>query len=1429
MSKVVKAVAAVGFIALGIFTGGVAFLPGTALAFTVGANTFLALGLAIGASLIQQLAVKRGPSRSAAAAQLQMGEQPRQAIFGRAAVGGSLVDAFNYGGKYGTDWEVLVIALADHRCDALEGYYVDDTFVAYTGDGDVPGFNGQLRVFWRNGAWGQEVPWILTDHGPGWTADDRGWNVAYAVVAYKADDEKAKNPVWTSGRPRFRFVVRGLRCYDPRKDSTAGGSGSHRRSNPETWEWSENPIVIRHNWVRGIYAGDQVNDPAMLLIGRGLSELEAPPANVFPRANLCDELVDGQPRYRVGGLVASTEAFIDVESDFAAAVGGIISQPEGAVEVDPGEARAAVAHFTDDDIIVGSTVTWNERILGQQDDAWINTVVARFTDPDQRWNVRSAPVRRETADVIADRGPREQQPQLDFVTNLPQAQRIAEIIRRFGRLWGRATVTLPPRFAFLEEGDWVTWQSDRRFGGATFTFRIEAWGSDRSWHHQLTLRQISASVFSDTAPLDDGVIASNRPAPPVVAAPGPNAWSAAAVTLDGDGLSVSAIRVAGAADDPAAQFVVFEYVQQIEPPGLATVWTFASNSRSDVTLLDIPLVAGGRFFVAVSYVVDGVLGPRAVLGPVDIGPITYPDGTPVDALQPSEPGATEGAVIPLPGSAVIGNIRDDLGRRYDPGELLNVSLELTPAGRLQYRPLPSLPGVPLGQIALPDLGAASQVALRRAEEDVERLATALATALDEASRTRETFTDAGFYSDPATGQVRIHAIEQTRERVSSAEIRLNAAEAQINLSATVNYVDEAIATAVFDPSQIADLTNVFLRLTAAEVDIDGLQATVTTLATATELSLVAGRVTTAESAIDALEGTVATKVDTTTFNALETRVTSAESTLTAIGDTASIVNAVRSVRLVEREQDANAQADLRALLQGDRAQRDQVAAIAAAREEITARLIEGDAAEATARLALQVRVGQAEATAATETAARISGDNALATQITALTASLNTETANRVAAINSANQARIDGDALIAAGLAQQVTASRTADGEAAGQAEQLLAALLQDDKTRRETNGALAGVRQEITAQVIEGDQAIAASVSALAARVAGNEASIVVEQQARATADSAISGQINTLTTTVAGNTATLVTFGESINGLRARQGVRLDVNGRITGFIQNNDGTQGDFIIVADNFRVVDPDTGAAFIDADESGLRLRNGRVIMDNGAYIKATGVGFGTSGQFIEWFGPRPAGGDLALCTEAAALSYLKTNGDAYFGGSLSAGVIRNAARTTDIGPGASITIGPFGTNGNPILVVTSYSALSQDVATYPATSQGLADWNAAVSAWGATPGPTVSASKAISCNVAVRVDRAVGNGSPASWATLTITGGTETLTGQAPTPGDQEGNLTYLRTVSGSITSTDNGGGTQNRTFTATITNRTNAVLGTIISQIVALTATEE
>lgn len=241
-------------------------------------------------------------------------------------------------------------------------------------------------------------------------------------------------------------------------------------------------------------------------------------------------------------------------------------------------------------------------------------------------------------------------------------------------------------------------------------------------------------------------------------------------------------------------------------------------------------------------------------------------------------------------------------------------------------------------------------------------------------------------------------------------------------------------------------------------------------------------------------------------------------------------------------------------------------------------------------------------------------------------------------------------------------------------------------------------------------------------------------------------------------------------------------------------------------------------------------LNDGRTVVrtgPSGAFMKVSGAPFGSSSQFIEWYGPYFA--SLTSCTEANANYYLKTDGSAYFGGSLSAGILKNSAATSAIANNASITVGPFGTNGNPIIVVTGYIIESNEIQTYPATTQGVTAWNAAVTAWGATPGVEVDATKSITCNVVVQLNRTIAPGSPSLWQTLTITSGTETLVGVRPVPGDTTGDLTYTRTVFGSLTSTDNTGGTGNRTLTATITTRTGANLTNIVSQRVSIVATEE
>lgn len=610
MGKFVKAVIGAALVV------GVTLLTGGTLTAALIAG---ALSLASATILAPKMA--GAGERQASETTLQLGEGPRQVGFGRFATGGSLLDGFNYGGQYGTDWEVLLIALADHECDALEGFYVNDEYVSFAGNGVVSGYSGQLEVHWLPGTATQAWPSFVTANGVGWADPDNNCKgVSCVAVAYKADKPDAKNPVWTAGRPRFLWVLRGKKCYQARKDSTVpGGSGSHRWADPSTWEWTDNAAECRYQYQRGIFALDQVDAPDQLLLGRGLSAIEAPPERSIAHTNVCDELValdagGAEKRYRFNGMIGADEDFLTAESYFAAAMGGVIRQPDGGIEVEPGQAKAVAAEITDLDIL-NLAEGQVEHFRGQADKEWLNTVVVRYVEPGQKWAMHSAPVRRNTADIIADGGQRLDTTDIKHVTSVTQAGRLAEIKRRLGRLLTTATVPLGPRFAGLEEGDWIGWTSDRHFEGARKVFRVDSYSRDKGWKMTLTLREIAASVYDDAAEIAPTAAATQQSAPGAIGAPGAGAWTLTGGVVAGATGLQPALFVTGAADNSYAQAVRIEYRLSGD-----TDWIDAGSLPRSATSKTITGVADQTAYeVAVTNVVDGEPGDRLVLGPVTAG------------------------------------------------------------------------------------------------------------------------------------------------------------------------------------------------------------------------------------------------------------------------------------------------------------------------------------------------------------------------------------------------------------------------------------------------------------------------------------------------------------------------------------------------------------------------------------------------------------------------------------------------------------------------------------------------------------------------------------------------------------------------------------------------------------------------------------------
>lgn len=1439
------------------------------------AITAVASVTAAAASIGSQITAPKPVARGSTTQLIIDAEPPRPYMIGESYSAGVLRHRVGYGATLKKVpnpfmWEVKVFsgvgpveALVQEQFDfgAVGGYY--------------SGFYSSVSQLGQRPESGALTPPFGA--APGWSSAHKLSGCAAIGGNYKFDKD---GKVFASGTPQHGAIWRGEKAYDPRLDSTyPGGSGSCRLGVESTYVYTASPALHAGTYAYGRYQG------GIRIFGLGLTGDAIDWAAIVDWANDCDT-VD----WTIHGTIYEGGRGVDVRQqrvrnldDICAAGGGRWLQAGALLSFDWHRPRVPLATLTDDDLLEeGGSATAVQTIRER-----MNGIRPQYVSPAHNWEQITADEIVGSTYRTEDGQPLTQTWALNLVKDPEQAGELACYALVDSREIGPIELNCKAAWRFYKPGETIN---------------------------------INSSLLGYQG---QAVIISRDLDPQTLA-----------------------VKLVIKSETPAKHDFALGKVADPPPSPILT------QTQEERDLIKAAAIT-----------------PRAV-------DVEYDDGTPVQDLQPAEPGATEGAIVPVPGSGQPGNIKDGAGNYRNPGELLNSQIELTAAGRLQYRPLPDIAPITLGQVTLPDLNAVSQDAFRRAEDDIDQVATALSVALNEASKTRETFADAGFYVDAETGQVRIHAIEQTRERLSTAEITLDGALASINLRATTTYVNEQIALAVIDPSQIAELEQIFLRIGAAEVDIDGLNATVTSLATVTELSLVEGRVTTAEEAIDALEGTITTKVDTTTFDALATRVTNAETTLTAIGDTASIVNSVSATRLLEKAQDANAEQDLWALLQGDRNQRDQVSAIAAARQELTARIIDGDTAEASFRLALQVRVGAAEASLATESLtrasadsalasqitslsastttslnglsaaigaeataragavatlnaaitteqsarttadtalatsisnlstslstadatlqtninnanqARIDGDNALASSITTLSAELDTEVSNRAAAVSDEAQARIDGDGLIAAGLAQQVTAGRVLEGEATELADLLLGALLNNDKNRREVNGAVAGARQEISAQIVSEVEALSTRILALVARVAGNEASITTEQLTRATADSALAtsittlnasftgalstetatrsgqvstlqgniastigriedeedariagdaanadalsgavttltasisneatvragadgalaGQITTLNTTVGAQSATLITFGESIDGLKARWGAKVDTDGRVGGFVLNGTADEVSATFVADTFEVVDPDTGLVYLGADEDGLRLQNGKVVMDNGDNMLVMGAGFGVDSQFVMWFGPSQA---IHLCNEADALFFLDVTGDGEYGLRLGSNFYKNSGTGTSLAPNAQITVGPFVTDGGPKQVSIGFNYLQTVRITNAFAYSGIVQ-------------------------AVVRVERSVAGG---AWATV----GDYTFNGTATGSdgfGEAEPGSAVIQ-INQSASFTDTTAGTGTFAYRATIISRSvDGLTSTILpgadslSQVVTLISTEQ
>ncbi|MEW5249907.1 phage tail fiber domain-containing protein [Microbulbifer sp. 2201CG32-9] len=123
--------------------------------------------------------------------------------------------------------------------------------------------------------------------------------------------------------------------------------------------------------------------------------------------------------------------------------------------------------------------------------------------------------------------------------------------------------------------------------------------------------------------------------------------------------------------------------------------------------------------------------------------------------------------------------------------------------------------------------------------------------------------------------------------------------------------------------------------------------------------------------------------------------------------------------------------------------------------------------------------------------------------------------------------------------------------------------------------DGALQSqITSEQTARA-DADGALASTISLIGAENGAGTAFILDTSKVKVSGTETFAERLSALTAADGDNFTAIQTLQTvDIPKLEAKYGVSLNVNGYVTGFVQNNDGKSGNFAILADRFAVVDP---------------------------------------------------------------------------------------------------------------------------------------------------------------------------------------------------------------------------------------------------------------